>query len=336
MIPGQLLSTYGLVDTGDATATLAWANGVAQKGQTATCTFNNNDPDGPASSGPTFQWIRGASTEISGATSSSYTATSSDVGTTIKCRVNYVDAKGFAEEIFTANSAVIANVVVGVFYLQDAAGVGSFNVPNYNVARIEVWGGGCGGSAITNLVGDPIAPSGAGSSSATSPGLGLSAGGGSPPTGGSTTTLQTQAAAATASGGNLSNASGGLGGVGQISSGGTASSGAGGNAPAGGAGGASVSHASVNGSTGGLSGAAPGAGGSGAAGGDGSLARSKGVAGGNSGAYSASQYTLGDGVSPSIGALFTCTVGAGSAGASGTFASGGPGANGRVRFTVFS
>lgn len=95
------------IDSGDATATLGGSTTV---GQNATCTFNDNDPDG-AASGVAYQWFRdpaGTNTSIGGATNSTYTLQAADEGFTVRCRVTYTDAQGFSETIYTATSAVVA------------------------------------------------------------------------------------------------------------------------------------------------------------------------------------------------------------------------------------
>lgn len=324
------------VDTGDATASAAFQSpGIAQQGRSVTCTFNNNDPDG-AASGITFQWFRGGGASIGGATSSSYVATAADVGSTLLCRVNYTDPQGIAESIFSSATGVVAGVTTGVFFLQDANGVGGFAMPNYNTARLEVWGAGCGGSHGV-LASGPVRAVAAGNSSCTSPGLSLSAQGGQPPTGGTATVLETPGAAATASGGNTSNANGNVASAGQIVTFGTATSGAGATTPTGEPGGAAVSHPATNGHvSGNPAPSVAGGGGSGGASGNNGTATAHGYSGGNSGAYSCSDYVLGAGNSPSIGATFTATVGAGSAGAVHAFGNGGAGANGRVRMTITS
>mgnify|MGYP002651285651 CR=1 FL=1 len=95
------------------TATLS---GTAANGNTMTCTFNNDDPQG-AATGITYQWFRDSGTSISGATSSTYTLTSSDTGHTVKCRVNYTDGKGNAESIFTADSATVGRSALTLNFL---------------------------------------------------------------------------------------------------------------------------------------------------------------------------------------------------------------------------
>ena len=99
----------GLVDTGVATVDVT---GSALEGETLTATFNDNDPDGPAT-GIAYQWIRGAATIIGGATADTYAIQLADIGSTLKVRVNYIDANDFAAEIFSANTAVVAAVDSG-------------------------------------------------------------------------------------------------------------------------------------------------------------------------------------------------------------------------------
>lgn len=324
-------------DTGDATASIAWQYGVAQEGQYVTCTFHNNDPEGPSITAPIYTWYRNWNTVYTGSgNTSSYLAQAADVGSNLTCRVSYTDPSGTSELIASPTSAIVADVPVGVYYIQDAVGLSSFYMPNYNVARLEVWGPGCGGSSqFVGGVSTP--PSAAGNSSCTTPGLGLVAQGGQPPTASGNNDLPTQAAASVASGGNVSNASGGIGGVGAWSNTGANSvSGDGGASPAGGAGGVGRNHAAVNGNVDGLAGTAPGGGGSGSAGGFTGTARSRGAAGGNGGAYSCSDFYYGLSGYVSIGALWTSTVGAGSAGANVSGIVGGYGANGRVKLTILA
>lgn len=92
-----------VADTGDATATLS---GTAAVGSVLTCTFNNDDPDG-AASGVAYQWVRGTSTAISGATASTYTVAMADVGASLHCVVTYTDAKAYSETISTGASATV-------------------------------------------------------------------------------------------------------------------------------------------------------------------------------------------------------------------------------------
>ena len=65
--------------------------GAAQVGMTLTAgTTNIMDTDGLNTPGYTYQWLR-AGSNISGATSNTYTLTSSDYGETIQVKVNFTD-----------------------------------------------------------------------------------------------------------------------------------------------------------------------------------------------------------------------------------------------------
>ncbi len=79
--------------------------------QTATLTAVTSsiaDADGLGSFN--YQWIRGAATNIAGATSSTYVLTQDDVGSTIKVQVSYTDGAGTNETLVSAATASVANV----------------------------------------------------------------------------------------------------------------------------------------------------------------------------------------------------------------------------------
>ena len=106
--------------TSAATATVANINdsptgsvtisGSLTKGQTLTAdTSTISDPDGPASLTFTYQWIRG-STNISGATSSTYTLVQADVGQTIKVTVSWTDGGNTTESLTSDATAAVADV----------------------------------------------------------------------------------------------------------------------------------------------------------------------------------------------------------------------------------
>ena len=109
--------------TSAATATVAAANtpatgaptitGTARVGETLTAvTSGITDADGLASPTYTYQWIRvdtdSTETDISGATSSTYTLVVADLGTTIKMRATFEDDAGNSE---TRTSVATATVV---------------------------------------------------------------------------------------------------------------------------------------------------------------------------------------------------------------------------------
>ena len=74
-------------------------------------TFNSTTGTWSGYPAPSFQyqWVRGASTDISGATSSSYQLTDTDLGTTVKCRVTATNTAGSAN----ATSAATATIAAG-------------------------------------------------------------------------------------------------------------------------------------------------------------------------------------------------------------------------------
>jgi hypothetical protein len=116
-LPGDVLSTNGsgtlswvtvtITPTSPTNNTLPVVSGTPTVGQTLTSTSGtwNGYP------APTFayQWVRGASTDISGATSSSYQLVDVDLATTVKCRVTATNVAGSA----SATSAATATIAAG-------------------------------------------------------------------------------------------------------------------------------------------------------------------------------------------------------------------------------
>ncbi len=100
--------------TSSATATVANVNdsptgsvsftGTEVEGYTLTASNTLADIDGLGS--VSYQWQRGAS-NISGATSSTYTLIASDVGGLISVVASYVDGQGFSESVSSSSSGVI-------------------------------------------------------------------------------------------------------------------------------------------------------------------------------------------------------------------------------------
>ena len=92
-----------------ATGALA-ISGTAQAGETLTAdTSGIADEDGMYDAVFGYQWISndgGADSEIGGATGSTYTLDSDDVGRTIKVRVSFTDDRGHGEELTSAATAV--------------------------------------------------------------------------------------------------------------------------------------------------------------------------------------------------------------------------------------
>ena len=115
---GQVLSTNGsgvlswvtvtITPSSPTNNTLPVVSGTPTVGQTLSSTSGtwNGYP------APTFgyQWVRGASTNISGATSSSYQLVDADYNTTVKCTVTATNSAGSA----SATSAATATIAAGV------------------------------------------------------------------------------------------------------------------------------------------------------------------------------------------------------------------------------
>ena len=89
--------------------------GTAQVGETLTAaTSGIMDTDGLTSPTYTYQWIRvdgSTETDISGATSSTYTLVAADEGKTIKVKVNFTDDASNAETLTSAATAAVAAAV---------------------------------------------------------------------------------------------------------------------------------------------------------------------------------------------------------------------------------
>ena len=84
--------------------------GAAQVGMTLTAgTANIMDTDGLNSPGYTYQWLR-AGSNISGATSNTYTLTSSDYGETIQVKVDFTDDGSNAESLTSDETLPVAPV----------------------------------------------------------------------------------------------------------------------------------------------------------------------------------------------------------------------------------
>ena len=84
--------------------------GAAQVGMTLTAgTANIMDSDGLTTPGYTYQWLR-AGSDISGATSSTYTLTSSDYGETIQVKVEFTDDANNTESLTSDETVPVAPV----------------------------------------------------------------------------------------------------------------------------------------------------------------------------------------------------------------------------------
>ena len=84
--------------------------GTAQAGETLTAdTSGIEDADGLADASYSYQWLA-EDAEISGATDSTYTLASNDVGRTIKVRVSFTDDRGHGEELTSAATEAVAGL----------------------------------------------------------------------------------------------------------------------------------------------------------------------------------------------------------------------------------
>ena len=84
--------------------------GTAQAGETLTAdTSGIEDADGLADVSYSYQWLA-EDAEISGATDSTYTLASNDVGRTIKVRVSFTDDRGYGEELTSAATEAVAGL----------------------------------------------------------------------------------------------------------------------------------------------------------------------------------------------------------------------------------
>jgi uncharacterized protein (TIGR02217 family) len=242
---------------------------------------------------------------------------------------------------------VTVGVIPSIDNSADACGADSYLVPEYNTLVIELWGAGAGGFGALTL--GTAAPATAGTAGGTTQiaSLSLVAGGGQPssgpyglngglggtPTGGDVNTPGEAGAS-----GTLFVYNGSAGGPAGLNIG-TGPSGRGGASPNGGLGGGPVSVAATTGAVlDGNDGVYPGGGGSGAAMGtpiqQGGTVFGVGVSGGGGGSYVKKTYVKGVTAGyPVPGATLTLAIGCKGIGGN-SFADGGDGANGRIRFTV--
>ena len=85
-------------------------SGTAQVGETLTADASGiSDADGLADASYSYQWLA-EDAEISGATDSTYTLASGDVGKTIKVRVSFSDDRGHQEELTSAATDAVAGL----------------------------------------------------------------------------------------------------------------------------------------------------------------------------------------------------------------------------------
>ena len=104
---GSASSEENSIPTGPPTI-----SGTAQVGETLTASTSDiADSDGLTSVSYSYQWIRNDGTsdsDISGATSSTYTLVDSDEGNTIKVRVSFIDDAGNDETLTSAATGEVA------------------------------------------------------------------------------------------------------------------------------------------------------------------------------------------------------------------------------------
>ena len=108
--PGPVTDTDTVTDTVNRPATGApTISGTAQVGQTLTASTSGiTDPDGLTNVSYSYQWLAD-DTEIDGATSSTYTPQTTDIGKVIKVRVTFTD-DGDNNESLTSAGTVTATV----------------------------------------------------------------------------------------------------------------------------------------------------------------------------------------------------------------------------------
>ena len=100
--------TVDVTAVNDALTGVPTITGTVTQGQTLTAvTSAIADPDSLGTF--SYQWKRGG-TNITGATSSTYTLVQDDVGETITVTVSWTDVGGTAESVTTAETAAVANV----------------------------------------------------------------------------------------------------------------------------------------------------------------------------------------------------------------------------------
>ncbi len=101
--------TATVIDANDPPTGSVTITGTATQGGTLTAiTSTVGDPDGPATLSFSYQWTRGV-TEISGATSSTYTLVQADVGSTITVTVSWTDGGGRAESLTSPATATVTD-----------------------------------------------------------------------------------------------------------------------------------------------------------------------------------------------------------------------------------
>ncbi|XUM24916.1 beta strand repeat-containing protein [Bradyrhizobium oligotrophicum S58] len=151
------------VNDGAATVTVS---GTTTQGQTLTANLGS-DPDGAASN-VVYHWLRDGAV-INGATNSTYTLGSNDVGHKISANVTYTDGQGFAENVTSGQTGSVttpnhaptfgtgtttASVTEDASYAAPAGNLiqnGSFGYYNGNFYTLDAWT--VGGAHAVTVVG---------------------------------------------------------------------------------------------------------------------------------------------------------------------------------------
>ena len=93
------------VDTGDAAFSIS---GTTSVGEVLTGSKSTSDPDGDGSF--SYQWQSSSDnatwTNISGATSSSYTVTEEEAGKYVRLVITYTDSKSFSESVIASSVSI--------------------------------------------------------------------------------------------------------------------------------------------------------------------------------------------------------------------------------------
>lgn len=147
-LDGVSTRVYGSAITPDL-GTRGAPTGTATSGQTLTVAASTEVAAAGASAMTiSYQWVRGASTDIGGATSSTYVLTDTDVGSTIKVRVRETNSAGYAEVTSTASAVVASNLQSKVGSFTSAAGTGNQSVTGVGFQPKVVIFFGAGASAV--------------------------------------------------------------------------------------------------------------------------------------------------------------------------------------------
>ena len=115
------IAVPGHVDDGDASFTIdSSADKAAPKvGDTLTATLGTSDPDGDGTF--SYQWYYVGGSDVTGATSATYTIVAGDVGEILAVRVSYTDGEGHAEQVSASLATTVAAATTAPAKLVDPA-----------------------------------------------------------------------------------------------------------------------------------------------------------------------------------------------------------------------